>query len=409
MDTRPTVDFDQYSEAFAADWRNVYDTMRKQSPVLWSPHYGGFWVLMRYDDIVFAERNPHIFSCDNDISNEREGGQGIRIPRMPIRLDMMESDPPDHTALRGMEQPFFSVQALQPQFDQAQRIADEQIDKALDKGEIDLVHDYGVATAAQVGLSLLGFDPARWPEFAGVALNAYFPPDHPAYPVEPRDRALAALDALIEEKKRNPGHDIVSKLVHSDLSPITAKGMLTAMVFGAFDTVTATTCNAIHWLADHPEVHETLRTDDKALDKAVDEFLRAFPPLVSGLGRTLTQDHEMHGLTLRKGERVLLCYGAGSTDPERFENPHSVKLDRHNARQHLAYGAGPHRCLGAVLGQAELRILIRTLLIRLPDFKIDYTRAERFPRLGQVNGWQVMPVTVGVAAGECQQATQTPA
>ena len=399
MDLRPTVDFDQYSESFAADWRNIYDNMRQLSPIVWSPHYGGFWAFLRYDDIVFAERNSSIFSSDNDVNNERGGGQGIRIPRMPYRVDMLESDPPDHTALRSMEVPFFSIQALQPQFEQAQRIADEQLDKAFELGEIDLVHDYGIATAAQLGLSLLGFDPSRWPEFAGVALNAFYPPDHPAYPVGPRERALAALDALIEEKKRNPGHDIVSTLVHSDLPTVTARGMLTAMVFGAFDTVTATTCNAIDWLESHPEVHERLRTDDKALDKAVDEFLRVFPPLVTGLGRTLTQDYEMHGLTLRKGDRVLLCYGAGSTDPERFEDPYTVKLDRPNARQHLGYGAGPHRCLGAVLGQAELRILIRTLLTRAPDFKIDRTRARRFPRLGQVNGWEVMPVLLGTSAG----------
>ena len=81
-----------------------------------------------------------------------------------------------------------------------------------------------------------------------------------------------------------------------------------------------------------------------------------------------------------------------------------MKLDRYNARQHLAYGAGPHRCLGAVLGQAELRILIRTLLVRAPDFQVDRARARRFPRLGQVNGWEVMPVRLGAAASGKRQA-----
>jgi cytochrome P450 len=392
---RPVADFDMYGEEFAADWRNIFDDMRSRSPIVWSPHYGGFWAFLRYDDIVFAERNPQIFTCDNDTENKRSGGKGIRIPPMPVKLDMMESDPPVHTPLRRLEAPFFSIQALQPQIEQAQRIADAQLDAAMGKGEIELVHDYGIATAAQIGLGLLGFDPATWADFADVALNAYFPPDHPAYPIEARTRALERLDNLIEEKRRNPGHDIVSTLVHSDLPLPTAHGMLTAMVFGAFDTVTATTCNAVDWLESHPEVHESLRTDEKAMDRAVDEFLRVFPPLVAGLARTVTQDYEMHGQLLRKGERVLLCFGAGSTDPEKFEDPHTVRLDRHNARQHLGYGAGPHRCLGAVIGQAELRILLTTLLNRAPNFRIDRDRAERFPRLGQVNGWKVMPVKLG--------------
>ncbi len=396
MTTRPTVDLDHYSPEFAADWRRTLDDLRARAPVAWSPHYGGFWVLTRYDDIVFAERNPSIFSCDNDIKNERQGGQGIRIPRNPVRVDMLETDPPEHTPLRKMEVPFFSMQALAPKLEQAQRIADAQLDAALaGSGEIDLVHDYAVTTAAQIGLSLLGFDPARWTEFVGVALNAYYPPDHPDYPVEPRQRALAALDELIEVRRQKPADDITSALVRSNLPVNTVKGMLAAMVFGAFDTVTATLCNAADWLEGRADARVQLLESEHALDRGVDEFLRVFPPLVGGLGRTLAQDHEMGGQLMRKGERVLLCFGAGSTDPERFPNPHEVQLDRSNAKQHLGYGAGPHRCLGVVLGQAELRILIGTLLRRAPNYRIDRSRAERFPRLGQVNGWKALPVQLG--------------
>ncbi len=97
---------------------------------------------------------------------------------------------------------------------------------------------------------------------------------------------------------------------------------------------------------------------------------------MGGLSRTVTQDTELRGRQLKKGERVLLMFNSANFDSDRFECPEEVRLDRVNARQNLAFGAGPHRCLGAVLGMGEVGIIIRAVLKRLPDYRVDRDRAR---------------------------------
>jgi cytochrome P450 len=168
--------------------------------------------------------------------------------------------------------------------------------------------------------------------------------------------------------------------------------MLQSLLFGGFDTTAATAGNALYWLEHHPELHRRLIDDDKFLEKAVDEFLRVFPPLVGGLSRTVTQPTELRGQQIKKGDRVLLMFNSGNLDAERFECPDEVRLERSNARQNLAFGAGPHRCLGSVLGMSEVGIIVRAVLKRLPDYRIDREKARRVPRMGGVNGWLTMPI-----------------
>src|SRR5437867_11179010 len=91
---KPVVDFDQHGDSYAQRWREQLAEMRAKSPIAWTEAHGGFWVANKYDDIVHAERNPQIFSCDNDLEDIRNGGQGIRIPRNPFRFNLNESDPP---------------------------------------------------------------------------------------------------------------------------------------------------------------------------------------------------------------------------------------------------------------------------------------------------------------------------
>jgi cytochrome P450 len=106
----------------------------------------------------------------------------------------------------------------------------------------------------------------------------------------------------------------------------------------------------------------------------------------------VTQDTVLRGQTLRKGDRVLLMYNSGNYDEERFPDPDTCDPERINAKQHLAFGAGPHRCIGAVLGHAEVCRIVRAFISRVSDYRIDHGRARRFPSMGMANGWLEMPV-----------------
>ncbi|SCW90685.1 Cytochrome P450 [Sphingobium faniae] len=394
---KPVVDFDQHGPRYAADWKGQLATLRGDCPVAWTEASGGFWVVTKYDDIVHIERNPQIFSCDNDLQNVRNGGQGIRIPRNPFRFNLNESDPPEHTALRKLEAPFFSVQALEKWMDLAREILDEQIDTIIEAGEADLIEDIAIPVPAQVTLRLVGVPKDEWRDYMDASLNAFLPTDHPDYPLAARMRIGKRCDELMAERRAKPTDDVISALVHAQidgqaLEHDIAKGMLQSLLFGGFDTTAATSANALHWLSDHPEMHQRLMEDDAYLSKAVDEFLRYFSPVVGGLARTVVQDTELRGQQLKKGDRVLLMFNSGNYDEERFECPAQLDVERRNAKQHLAFGAGPHRCLGAVLGAAEVGIIVRGVLKRLPDYQVDHDREERFPSMGMTNGWLTMPI-----------------
>ena len=394
----PTVDFDQHGTFYAEHWHEQLEELRERCPIARSDAHGGFWVVTKYDDIVHIERNPQIFTCDNDIEGTRSGAQGIRIPRNPFRFNLNESDPPEHTALRKLEQPFFTVQALDSWFELARALVNEAIDSIIEQGSGDLVEDICIPVPAQVTLRLVGVPKEEWRDYMDASLNAFLPTDHPDYPLAARMRIGDRLEELMAERRQQPTDDVISALVHANINgaPLAhdvAKGMLLSLLFGGFDTTAATSANALWWLEKRPELHQRLIEDDKFLDKAVDEFLRYFPPVVGGLARTVVEDTELRGQPLKKGDRVLLMFNSGNFDGDRFECPNELRLDRVNAKQHLAFGAGPHRCLGAVLGHTEVGIIIRTVLDRLPDYRIDHDRAKRFPSAGMVNGWLTMPIS----------------
>jgi cytochrome P450 len=277
-------------------------------------------------------------------------------------------------------------------------LADEYVEAFIDKGECDIVEQLTIPVPAQITLRLVGIPAAEWRDYMGASLNAFLPADHPDYPLKERARIGQRIAELMEQRQRKPTGDIISALVNAEingkrLSFDTAKGMIQSLCFGGFDTTAATSANAIWWLADKPEIRERLLADPAYMAKAADEFLRYFPPVVGGLARTVVEDTELRGQTLRKGDRVLLMFNSGSYDEERFPDPDTCDLDRPNAKQHLAFGAGPHRCIGAVLGHAEVCGIVRAFISRVSDYEIDHARAKRFPSMGLTNGWLTMPAT----------------
>jgi cytochrome P450 len=395
--TKPVVEFDQHGSDYAANWKAIMADLRANTPVAWTEAHGGFWIISKYDDIVHCERNPQIFSCDNDLDNVRQGAQGIRIPRNPFRFNLNESDPPEHTALRKLEQPFFPVQALQPWIELAGELVERHIDSFIARGECDLIEELTIPVPAQVTLRLVGIPQEEWRDYMGASLNAFLPTDHPDYPLPQRIRIGQRIAELMEERRNNPTNDIISALVNAEIdgNPLpfdVAKGMIQSLCFGGFDTTAATSANAIHWLEDKPDIRARLIEDAGALSKAVDEFLRYFPPVVGGLARTVVEETELRGQRLARGERVLLMFNSGNYDEERFPEPDVCNIDRVNAKQHLAFGAGPHRCIGAVLGHTEVCRIVRGFIARVGDYRIDHDRARRFPSMGLANGWLSMPV-----------------
>ena len=269
----------------------------------------------------------------------------------------------------------------------------------IETGRIDLCHELAIPIPAKVSLQVAGFDIDHWEEFALTSYKAaYLPSTAPDYPHEGRARVREKIRQIMDDARAAPETDtVVSRLAHAEVDgekipEAAAEAMIAALVFAAFDTTGSLILNSLFWLNQHPDECARLAGDDKLLDNAIAEFLRAFPP-VQGMGRNVMKDVELGGQLMRKGERVLMSFAGGNLDPEKFACPHEVRIDRENARQHLAFGAGPHRCLGAQLAQAEAKMVLKSVMSRLKDLKIDTSEAERFPTYGRILGWFKMPAT----------------
>lgn len=388
---KPVVSYDHHSIDYAASYREVATDMLANAPVAWSDTYGGFWVISRYDDVRFVAENWDKFSSENRGPEDTER-RGIMIPSIPVPLMLNECDPPIHTKRRMIEVPYFTPKHLRRWVSAAVAYTQRAIDDVIETGEVEFFKDLCLRVPAMTVLHVAGVDSEDWELFA-EPLTIYGP--------EGAERAqqeiMGKLHDLLAERREDPREDMASALSQAkvDGEPMdidVAAGMLHTIVTGGFDTATSLLCNALDWLEQHPAERELLRAHPDLMENAVEEFLRQFPPL-NNLARNVVNDIEMGGQLLRAGDRVQMSLYAANHDPAKFPDPFKMDFRRENAREHVAYSAGNHRCLGAPLARIELRHVLSEVLRRMPDYRIDRSHAQRMETIGLINGWTRLPAT----------------
>lgn len=393
--SKPVIDYDHYSPEYAATWESKFTDMHARCPVAWSESYGGFWVLGDYDAVARAAREWQTFSSFNAASGP-DAPQGILIPPVPYRMALNETDPPESTKLRMLEAPWFTPKSVNKAGELARRFTQEAIAAIKQRGEGDIVRDIAMPIPARTTLAMVGVADEEWQDYALPAhKSAYMSSDSPEFPHAALADLSVRLRALVDERVKAPREDIATTLAHAKidgipLDPAVATGMLLALVSGGFDTATSLIAHSLLWLGDNRDVWPRLLAEPKALDNAFDEFIRAFPP-IHGTARNVTQDTEVCGQKLAKGDRVLLSWAAANHDPTKFECPHEVRIDRPNAKEHQAFGGGTHRCLGAPLARIEIKMILETMMLELPSYEIIHEDVTRYPTAGQVNGFLTMP------------------
>ena len=158
---------------------------------------------------------------------------------------------------------------------------------------------------------------------------------------------------------------------------------------GGVDTTSGMLSHTFAYLDEHPEHRARLRDDPDFLRLGTEEFLRWVSP-IRMLARTVTKDTELGGQQLRAGDRVNVSFSAANRDEAMFDDPDTVVLDRFPNR-HAGFGIGIHRCLGSNLARVVFQIVLRQILTRMPDYRIDRARAESYQTLSIVNGWVTIP------------------
>lgn len=397
---RAEVDFDHHSPEYRERWAQMYAGMRSECPVAFSPHYGGFWIPTRYDDICHVSKDDDTFASDYDPKGERRGYQGTNIPRVSDhRVFPMEADPPEYLPYRRALLPLFNPAVAASLEPFVTELCTEFIDRVIDQGAMDFVTDFANPVPAITLMRFLGLPIEQWKEYATPMHEIVY--GEPGSEINARARVGFAwineqCRLAVIDRRQHPRDDLITALSQMEvdgglMTPERLGEILLLVIGGGTDTATNLFANTIEWLEDKPDVRRRLVDDEEYLKTAVEEFLRYFSPLQTN-ARTVTRDVELGGQRLRERDRLLLSWAAANRDPEAFQDPDDMVLDRFPNR-HIAFGVGIHRCIGSHIARVEIRIMLREVLRRIRDYRIDRSRSARYNTVGYINGFVQMPAT----------------
>ncbi len=389
------VDFDHHSAEHAQNWPSIYDELRSAHPTAWSPRYGGFWVASRYSDIVSIAQNLDCISSLKIVDPETgEEKGGNTIPIIPnARTEPGEIDSPEWDAVRGFLMRRFSPKAAEQLRERARTIAAALLDRVIETGRMDLVHDLtGPLPAIMTVVDIFGFGVDEWQPFAeAFHARAALKRGDPAWEAASAElrRFRRRLGEEIERRRAEPKDDLIGLLANGEIDGrpldqdrIQAIGW--QLFSGGVDTTTALTSHALIYLGENPAERQRLIDDATLIPRACEEFVRFFTP-IHGAGRNVKQDARINGFPLEAGDRIFLAYAAANRDPAVFEDPHELKLDR-TPNRHVGWGSGQHRCLGSFFARMMFQSMLEAVLTRLPDYELVLGGVRRYQSIGYANG-----------------------
>jgi cytochrome P450 len=245
---------------------------------------------------------------------------------------------------------------------------------------------------------VLGYDADDFRDAAAAAHRMSFThPSSPDYPYVEAARMRENFRTALLERRETPTGDILSALAHGTdqgepLDLDAAESMVNALVFGGFDTTASLTGHGLRFMQAHPDQAKRWREDPAVRKNFVEELLRIHPP-TGHMARTAVRPTQVLGQEIQPGERVYMWFAAANRDPHVFPDPGAFDPDRHNARDHVSFSTGHHRCLGSPLAKIEIEAMLTTVAERLPDLRIDEDEVVRYPRIVGTDGFIRLPAT----------------
>lgn len=361
-----------FDPSVANDPLAAYERLRSKCPISRGDGYSGHphVIVSRYEDVIWALKHPEVFSSAPDAINI---GQEQKL--IPLQVD-----PPEHAKYRRLLDPEFApkrMAALEPSI---RVLVKELLDGFIDRGACDVHEEFATPLPSGVFLALMGWPKSDLPMFLQWRDDTVRP-DVPA-----GDFAAAAavrervghelseyFDQKVAEVRRAPLDDLLTRVAHAEVEgrPLTREetlGILHLLLLGGLDTVSATLDCAFAYLANHPDRRKAIVEDPALMAAAVEELLRQQSPVMMVV-RVLKVDCELAGVQVKAGDHATILIGAANTDGAEFTDANGVDFAR-EANRHLAFGAGPHRCLGSNLARTELRVALEEWHRRIPDYRI---------------------------------------
>jgi cytochrome P450 len=372
-----------------AHHRETWNRFREETPIFRSDFAGPYDVffLMRYADNLQALQDWETFSSSSVLPRDEPHQQ--MIPE--------ELDPPEHTKYRRTLTAPFAPNAVRAREQEIRALCIELIEEFAARGSGDFTHDFAQKFPTTIFLRLFGLPVEQRDAFierAHVVLRTAAT-DDPDGAIRGGAAAeiVGDIAAVIEARKVTPQDDVISHILAQEVDgerigdpQFYAMGFL--LYIAGLDTVANILTYSFKHLAENPGLRRMLIEKPEMIPDAVEEFLR-FYSIATG-GRVVTKDTELGGVPMKAGDRIMYCTAAAGRDPEQFPDPDTFIPDR-SPNRHVAFGAGPHRCVGSHLARLELRIALEEWHKRIPEYRIpEGTKFREY--VGSVAGLESLPL-----------------
>jgi cytochrome P450 len=385
-------DFDVLDPRYVADPFAIWDDLRTTCPIAHTDRRGSNWLPTRYEDITaIAHDIEHFSSLKVAVIPMGAEGEGERD--LEYGLPPISSDPPLHTWTRRLLLPWFSHQRVESYVALTRQLCRGLLDSFVETGRADAAVDYAQQIPVRVIARILGVSSEMSDSFTGWVRDVLEFADDEARRSAAADQLLDYFQSQLELRRREPGDDLLSELLQTEVdgAPLDEGiilGMAALILIAGVDTTWSAIGSSLWHLATHPDDLKRLVAEPDLMPTAMEELLRAFAPVT--MARVVTGDFEFGGCPMKEGDKVLMNFPAANRDPDIFDHPDTVLLDRTHNR-HVAFGSGIHRCAGSNLARMELRVALEEWLRVIPSFALE-ERKKILWAGGQVRGPRILPV-----------------